>query len=222
MLFALQMPVAYSWAASQLHFLTARPVQRSHPFLLEVDPLDASKCGAATGGDVPKTDGIPNYMFRTSGTVTRLAEGADSSAAVHDDGVVYEADRVISLLTSDVIEMFQQQGGTAENIDYIGENMLVEGMLFDDFKAEDLFGITPPDSADGDADAVSLKIIEPRPSSALELGQLGDDEGKRQSILSLSALAPGFSGWNARVVVAGRVRAGFKIAKRNIPAPDSK
>ena len=61
-----------------------------------------------------------------------------------------------------------------------------------------------------------LEIVEPRPSSALELGQLGDDDGKRQSIASILGIQAGFAGWNARVVEAGRVQTGFKIAKMKI------
>jgi len=60
---------------------------------------------------------------------------------------------------------------------------------------------------------VALQVIETRPASEVELGQLGDDEGKRQSITSLVSLAAGFSGWTARVLVPGRVRAGFRITK---------
>ena len=173
--------------------------------------LDASSCGAATGEDVAKTDGIPNYMIRTSGKIARLAEGSDSPTAVDDDGVVYEAGRLVSILTSDMIDMVQQQGGSAEKVDYLGENLLVEGLLFDDFKAGDAFEIAPNDETDGHL--VVLKIVEPRPSSALELSQLGDDIAKKQSIASLSSLAPGFSGWNAQVVMEGRIRSGFKISK---------
>jgi len=177
------------------------------------EPRDASSTGAATGEEVEKTDGIPNYMLRTSGTVIRLAEGRDSSSAVQEDGVMYEPNRLVSIVTSDVIDMIKQQGGSAEKVDYLGENLLVEGMLFDDFKAEDTFSLASG-SAD-DADAVTLEIVEPSPSSALELDQLGDDDDKRRSIASIVSLAPGFSGWTARVVGAGRVRAGFKIAKLN-------
>ena len=169
---------------------------------------------AATGEDVPKTDGIPNYMLFTFGTIASLTEPPDSSTAVEEDGVVYEQDRVVSILTSDVIDMVQQQGGSAQNVDHLGENMLIEGMLFDSFKAGDTFDILP-DSAGGGADAVvTLEIVEPRQSSALNLGQLGDDESKKQSIASITSLAPGFAGWAARVALTGRVSAGFKIVKR--------
>lgn len=157
-------------------------------------------------------------MLRRSGRVVRLAEAPGSPAAVQPDGVLYEAGRVLSILTADVVEMVQQQGGGAERVDYLGENVLVEGMLFDDFKAAEVFEIADPD---GDADAVTLEILEPRAASALERGQLGDDEGKRRSIAGILAMAPGFSGWTARVVAAGRVCAGFQIAKRNSPAPEA-
>ena len=86
----------------------------------------------------------------------------------------YEMDRVVSIVTSDVIDMVQQQGGAAEKVDYLGENLLVEGMLFDDFMAEDTFAIAPEDAAD---DGVLLEIVEARPTSELELGQLGDEGG---------------------------------------------
>jgi|EP00908_Phaeocystis_cordata_P007334 hypothetical protein len=177
-------------------------------------PFDATTSGAATGAtisDADKTDGIPNYMLRTSGTVVRLAEGPGSSTAVEDNGVLYEADRLVSIVTSDVIDMVQQQGGSAEKVDYLGENLLVSGLLFDDFKAEDTFEIgSAEDSAE--ADVVKLEIIEARPASALELGQC-DDAAKKQSIATMMAMAPGFSGWSAKVLEAGRVRTGFKIAR---------
>jgi len=183
--------------------------QRARSFLQLAEPLDASTSGAATGAeDIEKTDGIPNYMIRTIGTVSRLAEGPDSEAMLHSDGVVYERDRLVTIVTSDVIDMVQQQG--AETVDHIGENILVEGMLFDDFTAEATFDLAAPDSAD----VVTLEIVEPRPSSRVELGQLGDDEAKKKSIAGILSLAPGFSGWTARVVLPGTVRAGFKIAKR--------
>merc|ERR1719231_783112 len=150
-------------------------------------------------------------MLRTDGTVSRVAESPDSSTVVQEDGVLYEPDRVVSLVTSDVIDMVQQQGGAAQKVDYLGENILVEGLLFDDFKAGDTFDIASPDMAMDSGDFVTLEIVEPRPATALELGQLGDDDGKRQSLTSMLSLAPGFSGWKARVVVSGRVGGGFKI-----------
>ena len=61
----------------------------------------------------------------------------------------------------------------------------------------------------------TLEIVEPRPSTELELGQLGDDDATRQSIASICSLASGFSGWTARVIAAGQVRTGFSIAKRS-------
>ena len=175
--------------------------------------FEGSTSGAATGAKIEeedKTDGIPNYMLRDAGTISRLSESLDSSFAVQDDGVLYEADRLVSIVTTDVIEMVQQQGGAAEKVDHVGENILVEGLLFDSFMVDDTFDIA--DSADGD-DVVTLQIIEHRTPEALELGQLGDDDGKKQSILSFGSIA-GFSGWTARVVTGGRVRSGFKIAKR--------
>ena len=61
-------------------------------------------------------------------------------------------------------------------------------------------------------DFEGLEIIEARPASALELGQC-DDAAKKQSIATMMAMAPGFSGWSAKVLEAGRVRTGFKIAR---------
>ena len=180
---------------------------------------------AATGETIPdveKTDGIPNYMLKTAGTITRLVESPESSAAVKDDGVLYEDGRTVAIVTSDVIDMVQQQGGAAEKIDFLGENILVDGMLFDGFMAGDTFEIAPADSKDGDTDDVlSLDIVEHRPSSALDLSQLGEDDSTRQSITAFLELAVGFTGWSARVARGGRVQAGFKIAKRTAPEPES-
>jgi len=207
---------AHGWTAPHLHpahlqgarraavdcVLAGLPDEEPPPFIPAV----------ATGEDTPKTDGIPNYMLRTSGTVARIAEGPESDTAVQEDGVLYQSDRLVSIVTSDVIEMAQQQGGAAENVNHLGENILVEGMLFDDFMAEDTFEIASPDVDDA---VVTLEIIGARETSELELVQLGDDEGARRSITSLLSIAPGFSGWSARVAgPGGRVRAGSKIAKR--------
>jgi len=184
-------------------------------YMLEIraDPIDASTTGAATGEDMEKTDGIPNYMLRNSGTVTRVADGSGASIDVIRDGVLYETGQLVSIVTSDVIDMVQQQGGSATKVDFLGENILVDGLLFDDFKVNDTFEIAPLVAADDGSDVVSLEIVEQRKESELELDQLGDDNAKRQSISSLLGLSPGLSGWTARVVVAGRVRADFKIAK---------
>jgi hypothetical protein len=181
---------------------------------LQVDPPDPSRTGAATGEEVEKTDGIPNYMLRTSGTVSRVAEGSQSSATVASNGVFYEQNRLVCILTSDVIDMVQQQGGAAESVDYLGENILVKDMLFDDFKADDMFELASPDRTDDSADTVTLQVVETRPPSEVELGQLGDDQDKRNSISSLVSLAAGFSGWKARILNPGHVRAGFIITKR--------
>ena len=203
---------AYGWSAEQLH--TATRASFTPRGRASLQALDASSSGAATGAeDIAKTDGIPNYMLRSTGTISRLAEGSGSSTAVQGDGVVLEQDQLVTILTSDVIDMVQQQGDTAEKVDYLGENILVEGLLFDDFAADDSFEIT----SDEVAEVVTLEIVEPRPSSALELGQVGDDDGKKQSIASILSLAPGFSGWTARVVVPGRVNAGYQIAKADAP-----
>ena len=213
LLLALQASAAHGWfTAPPLRIPISRPAV---PIQLQPDEFPASRSGAATGAkDIEKTNGIPTYMLRTSGTVARLSEGPD---AVQDDGVVYEQDHVVTILTSDVIDMVQQEGG--DKIDHLGENILVDGMLFDDFKAEDTFEVVLPDSADsadeGAEIVVTLEIVEPRPSSALELGQLGDDADKKRSITSLLSISPGFAGWTARVVVSGRVRSGCKISKRD-------
>ena len=148
-------------------------------------------------------------MFQNSGTVKRPALGDDS-----DDGVLYEKDAEVSIVTSDVIDMVQQQGAAAAKVEYMGENILVEGLLFDSFKAEDTFEIVSADSAD---DAVALEIVEARPMEdvlPLLLKQVGDDDAAAKSIASMLSLAPGFTGWKARVATAGRVSAGFAIAKR--------
>lgn len=184
---------ACAWTTAPQVHLPRLPVElRARPCLqLRAEPFDASTSGAATGAKIDekdKTDGIPNYMLRDAGTISRLSESLDSSTEVQDDGVLYETDRLVSIVTSDVVEMVQQQGGSAEKVDYLGENILVEGLLFDDFRAEDTFEIA--DSENG-ADAVTLQIVEHRAPAALELGQLGDDDGKRQSILSIGGLAPG-------------------------------
>ena len=153
-------------------------------------------------------------MLRTSGTITRLSEG---SSTAQEDEVVYESDRLVSIVTSDVIDMVQQQGGAAEKVDHLGENMLVDGMLFDDFKPEDTYVIA---STDDGADLVTLEIVEPRPASALDLGQLGDDDGARQGLVSILGIQSGFAGWTARVVGAGRVRPSCTIAKVNVAIPE--
>ena len=193
-----------AWTAA--HSLPARSLRAACPVVAAAE--DVHVPAAATGEDVEKTDGIPNYMIRTSGTVVRVV-GGEGSTVDADGGVV--ADGLLSILTSDVIDMVQQQGGAAEKLDCLGEDMLVDGLLFDDFKAGDTFEIASPDGAD---DALTLEIIEPRPSSALELDQLGDDESTKRGIASILSLGPGFSGWSARVVTAGRVAVGYQIAKQ--------
>jgi hypothetical protein len=207
LLLALVAPVARGWTASPL-------APRRLSFRLRAEPQLPGAADMREISDEEKTEGIPNYMIRTSGTIVRLAEG--SATAVAEDGLLFDADREVSIVTSDVIEMVQQQGGSAEKIDYLGENMLVEGMLFDDFMAKDVFEVAPAGAADDDV--VTLEIVEARSSLTLDLGQLGQDEDKKRSIESITSIAPGFSGWTARVVAAGRVRAGFTIAKRD-PSP---
>lgn len=179
---------------------------------------DASASGAATGTEVAKTNGIPNYMLRFSGKVARLGGGGHSEV-VADSGVLLERDRVVVLVTSDVIEMVQQQGGAAASVDRLGEDVLVEGMLFDDFKPDDTLTMGPFEADEGGAQAVTLEIIEPRQSTALELEQLGGDDSMRQKVVGVLSLAAGFAGWRARVVVDGRVRPGFRIAKLSSGAP---
>ena len=217
MLLALSTSLAYGWTPLP-QLLAGAPFSiqlRARPSilqLLDVPPEGPpAEFGIATGGDVPKKDGIPLYMLRETGAIKRVAEPEESSTDVLVDGVQYDAESLVSILTYDVIEMVQQQGGSAEKVDYLGENVLVEGMLFDDFAAGDTFQIDPP--GDDDAVVVTLEIVEPCATSALQLTQLGDDEAKKQSISSLLSLAPGFAGWSARVVTAGRVRAGAKISK---------
>lgn len=217
MLLAVSTSLAYGWTPLP-QLLAGAPFSiqlRARPSilqLLDVPPEGPpAEFGIATGGDVPKKDGIPLYMLRETGAIKRVAEPEESSTDVLVDGVQYEAESLVSILTYDVIEMVQQQGGSAEKVDYLGENVLVEGMLFDDFAAGDTFQIDPP--GDDDAVVVTLEIVEPCATSALQLTQLGDDEAKKQSISSLLSLAPGFAGWSARVVTAGRVRAGAKISK---------
>ena len=147
--------------------------------------LDVAAAGAATGAEISdddKTEGIPNYLLRFSGTVDRLADGLADGLAY--DGVAYELDREVRILTTDVIEMVQQQGGAAEKVDYLGENILVTGMLFDDFAAGDTLTIAPPDAAEG-AGALTLEIVAQGEASALELGQLGDDDKRKASIRML-------------------------------------
>lgn len=168
--------------------------------------------------EAPKTNGIPNYMLRTSGTVTCLHD--DSSAPAVNEmvqdlyGVLFERDRLVSIVTSDVIDMVQQEVGP--KVDYLGENILVQGLLFDDFKVADKFVIASADDFDPDASGVlNLEILEPRPAHSLNLDQLGDDDSQRKSITSMLSMASGFCGWTARVKIAGRVRSGFKIAKRS-------
>ena len=143
-----------------------------------LQPIDASSTGAATGEDMPKTEGIPNYMIRNTGTVARIAEGPDSATAVLDDGALYESGRLVSLVTSDVIDMVQQQGGAAEAVDYLGENILVEGLLFDDFRAEAVFDVASLDAPD---DVVTLEVVEARPSSDLVLAQIAGRRGQARA-----------------------------------------
>ena len=163
----------------------------------------------ATAAPVAMTRGIPNYMLRTSGTIARLA--ADLKSA---DGVLYARERLVSIVTVDVIEMIQQQGGGAEKVTNLGEDILVQGLLFDSFQPGDTFEVVA--SADsGVATLLAMEIVEARPSSALDLAQLGADDEKRRGIASLASVAPGLSGWTARVVVPGRARTGFKIAKQS-------
>ena len=203
-----------AWQVPQLHVLPRSLQVRARINLQQ--PAEPFIPAAATGEDTPKTDGIPDYMLRNSGTVKRIAEGADSSTPVHEEnGVLYESGRMVHILTSDIIDMVQQQGGAAEKVDYLGENVLVEGMLFDDFGPEDIFELSPPD-VPVDREALTLEIVEPRGVSSLELGQLGEDEKARRSVAGIISLNPGFSGWMARVVSPGQVRAGFKIAKRAV------
>ena len=167
---ALWAPVAHCWVAAQLHAparssLGPRARRSVQPRACDAVPemtdadlerrvrrsdLDAAAAGAATGAeftDADKTEGIPNYLLRFSGTVNRLAEPQGGAAAVTDDGVAYELGREVRLLTTDVIDMVQQQGGAAEKVDYLGENILVAGMLFDDFAAGDTLTIAPADAA---------------------------------------------------------------------------
>ena len=206
LLLALTAVPATGWAACELHAL-ARPCThlRTRAVRLQLSNDGAFKPAAATGEDCEKTDGIPNYMIRTSGTVAKLAA---CGCCKPEDGVLYEEGREVSIVTSDVIEMVQQQGGAAEFLTSLGEDVLVNGLLFDDFQASDTF-----EMSDGDV-VCKLEIVEARLSSALELSELGSDESKKQGITSFLSLAPGFSGWTAKVVEAGRVKAGFEIAKR--------
>ena len=217
---ALTASAAHAWTIPSLHLPSIQ--SRTTHIRLQLQPDEEPAIfvpAAATGEDVEKTDGIPNYMIRNVGTVTRVAESPDSESEMQADGVHYEMDRVVSIVTSDVIDMVQQQGGAAEKVDYLGENLLVEGMLFDDFMAEDTFAIAPEDAAD---DGVFLEIVEARPTSELELGQLGDDEAQKQSISSFLSMANGFSGWTAKVVTPGQVGVGYKIAKQNVKESDAK
>ena len=207
-LVALWAPAAHCWAAAQLHApahsslqlrarrsVQPRACDAGMPEMTEADlerrvrrsDLDVAAAGAATGAEISdddKTEGIPNYLLRFSGTVDRLAEAPDGASAVSDDGVAYELDREVRILTTDVIEMVQQQGGAAEKVDYLGENILVTGMLFDDFAAGDTLTIAPPDAAEG-AGALTLEIVAQGEASALELGQLGDDDKRKASIRML-------------------------------------
>jgi len=162
----------------------------------------------ATAAPVAMTRGIPNYMLRTSGTIARLA--AENSA----NGVLYARATVVSIVTVDVMEMIQQQGGAAEKVTHLGEDILVQGLLFDSFQPGDTFEVVA--SADsGVATLLAMEIVEARPSSALDLAQLGADDEKRRGIASLVSVAPGLSGWTARVVMPGRARTGVKIAKQS-------
>eukprot|EP00966_Prymnesium_polylepis_P221750 5129809-Prymnesium_polylepis.1 len=124
------LPAAHGWTSPQPHGPAAghslQPRARASALQMgATEPFDGSASGVVTGAeDIEKTDGIPNYMIRTSGTVARVAEGPDSSTEVQDDGVLYEPGRLVSIMTSDVIDMVQQQGGAAEKVDYLGENIL--------------------------------------------------------------------------------------------------
>lgn len=186
--------------------------------VLQVDPPDTVIPGGRSSfteviPDADKTEGIPNYMLRTSGTIRRITD-----PGLEDDGVLYlEADRLVSIVTSDVIDMVQQQGGAAAKVDRLGETFLVEGLLFDDFKANSTFDVAPSDAG---GDIVSLEVVEPRPATALELGQIGDDESARAGIASILGIQSGFAGWTARVVTAGRVQVRDSIAKRPAESDD--
>lgn len=200
-------PTARGWAAPQLHApahtsLQARRCVQPRAELLTPDvsdddktlemrvrrsDLDAAAAGAATGAEISdddKTEGIPNYLLRFSGTVVRLAEAPDGASAVPDDGMVYELGRTVRILTSDVIEMVQQQGGAAEQVDYLGENLLVENMLFDDFAAGELLAIKPPDAA-GDTPKPGPK---PGPNPGLKPG-LSPGPGLAPTLTQILALA---------------------------------
>ena len=177
----------------------------ARPFL-QLQATVASDTGAATGveiGEADKTDGIPNYMLRTSGTVLKLRGDAED--------MWFDSGSLVTIMTSDVIDMVQQQGNPADlkSVD-LGEHILIEGLLFDDFKAEDTLEMVLPDYNDA---VLTLEIVEPRPLSELDLERLSDDASKRQSIASLLSLASGFSGWTARVVVAGPARNGGTVSK---------
>ena len=208
--------------ATALHALSLRAVvirsglQRSSVLRLSEllpEPPGAS-IGAATGAEVEKNaEGIPVYMLRTSGTVTRLAaDGSGTTAA--DEGVAFAEGEVVSIVTTDVIEMVQQQGGAAERVSCLGETIQVDGMTFDDLQAEDILDISS--EGEGQGPVVSLVVVEHRPPlTAPQLVQI-DDDNKRQSVSRMwaSMAAHGFSGWTARVSQPGRIHAGCKISKR--------
>ena len=212
-LFLLPASTAHGWTAPQLRAPTRAYLQLRlrPPLLLGAEAPGSPECD--TGEEVEKTEGIPNYMIRTSGMIARVADGSSSLAAVQDDGVLYEVDRLVSIVTTDLIDMVQMQGGSAQGLDSLGENILVDGLTFDDLRTGDVFDVAPPDSECG-ADVVTVEIVEARPASALELGELGDDEGKRQSLRGILSMANGMSGWTVRIAAPGRVRAGFAISKR--------
>ena len=196
--------------------LSVQPRARAISLVLQVDPPDTVIPGGRSSfteviPDADKTNGIPNYMLRTSGTIRRIAD-----PELDEDGVLCEADRVVSIVTSDVIDMVQQQGGAAAKVDHLGETFLVDGLLFDDFKADSTFDVAPTDGGH----IVTLEVVEPRPLSTLELGQLGDDQGARAGVASILGIQSGFAGWTARVVTAGRVQAGFSIVKRPVESDE--
>ena len=120
---------AHGWVAAQLHAPAhssqSLRVRRSFqpraesadvPEMTEADlerrvrrsDLDVAAAGAATGAEISdedKTEGIPNYLLRFSGTVDRLTLTMGGVRSVPDDSLPYSLDETVRTLTSELVRV---------------------------------------------------------------------------------------------------------------------
>ena len=126
---ALWAPVAHCWATAQLHApahsslqlrarrsVQPRACDADVPEMTEADlerrvrrsDLDVAAAGAATGAEISdedKTEGIPNYLLRFSGTVDRLTLTMGGVRSVPDDSLPYSLDETVRTLTSELVRV---------------------------------------------------------------------------------------------------------------------